>query len=137
MSDMPPPLYVSFDRYLDLRDKFLEERDKRYSELQTEREKAVRIKEVADQNALVLAREIQAWRDAGHNDLLRQWQADRGRFVSTEIFEAAVNPLTRDLQARGTRGTALSAGWAYVIAALMALIALVSTGISVAMALRK
>ena len=122
------------DYFLALRaadEKLHAERDRRYSEVNVEREKALKIKEEADRNALVLAREIQAYRDAQHNDLLRQWQNDRSKFVSVDKFDAALEPLGRDLQARGTRGTTLSAGWAYVIAAIGAFVAVVSAGVAI------
>lgn len=81
------------DAQLDAHKALESERDRRYSEVNVEREKALKIKEEADRNALVLAREIQAYRDAQHNDLLRKWQEDRGKFVATDIFDAKLNPL--------------------------------------------
>jgi len=44
---------------------------------------------------------------------------------------ARLEPLGRDLQARGTRGTTLSAGWAYVMAAIGAFVAVVSAGVAI------
>src|SRR5687767_6417131 len=52
------------DRYLREADfRFAEERDRRYAEVATEREKALKIKETADLAALGLAREIQTYKD--------------------------------------------------------------------------
>jgi hypothetical protein len=73
--------------------RFREERDRRYSEVNIEREKALKIKETADLTALGLAREIQTYKDEAHNGLLKQWQEERGRYVTTEKFEATTKPL--------------------------------------------
>ena len=57
--------------------KFQEERDRRYREVNIEREKALKIKEVADSHALELAREIQAYKDEKANELREQINAER------------------------------------------------------------
>ena len=62
--------------------RFAEERDRRYSEVATEREKALRIKEQADRDALGLAREIQTYKDEKANELREQINSERGNYAS-------------------------------------------------------
>jgi hypothetical protein len=45
------------------------ERDRRYAEVNVEREKALKIKETADSEALKLARDIQTYKDEKSNQL--------------------------------------------------------------------
>jgi len=62
------------------------ERDRRYTEVNIEREKALKIKEVADLKALDLAREIQIYKDEKANELREQINSERGLYVTkTEI----------------------------------------------------
>ncbi len=99
------------------------ERDRRYAEVDIEREKALKIKETADLAALTLASENQRLRDEAHNGLLQQWQGDRGHFVTDEKFEATVKPLTDYVASqRGQRTGALDAR-----SLLFAILALVVT----------
>ena len=81
-------------------DLFREERDRRYSEVATEREKALRIKEQADRDALGLAREIQTYKDEKANELRKQIDDERGHYATrndltaaTEKLEEALKPL--------------------------------------------
>lgn len=67
-------------RAADLR--FHEERDRRYAEVATEREKALKIKETADLAALGLAREIQTYKDEKANELRSQIDSERGTYVT-------------------------------------------------------
>lgn len=63
-------------------DKFAAERDRRYTEVALEREKALKIKETADLAALQLAREIQTYKDEKANDLRSQIEHERGSYAT-------------------------------------------------------
>jgi len=63
-------------------EKFQTERDRRYSEVNVEREKALKIKEKADESALMLAREIQVYKDEKANQLREQISSERGQYVT-------------------------------------------------------
>lgn len=77
-----------------------DERDRRYAEVNVEREKALKIKEEADKVALDLARQIQTYKDEKANELREQISSERGSFATKEDianladkFEALVHPL--------------------------------------------
>ena len=61
-----------FETILLLNDRIMTERDRRYAEVNIEREKALKIKETADLAALQLAREIQSYKDEKANELREQ-----------------------------------------------------------------
>jgi len=68
------------------RDKVALEVDRRYSEVNIEREKALKIKEEADKVALALAREIQTYKDEKANELRSQIESERGTYITqTEL----------------------------------------------------
>jgi hypothetical protein len=71
------------------------ERDRRYAEVNVEKEKALKIKETADLAALQLAREIQTYKDEKANELREQISSERGRYVTRDELASAV----RELQA--------------------------------------
>ena len=73
--------------------KLWDERDRRYSELVTEREKALKIKETTDERALTLASEIQGYKDEKANELRAQINSERGVYITRAEFEAANKPL--------------------------------------------
>ena len=77
------------------------ERDRRYAEVGAEREKALKIKEAADETALTLAREIQHYRDEQANNLRAQIERERGDYATQSDLqgvaakmEALIKPLT-------------------------------------------
>ena len=70
------------------------ERDRRYAEVNIEKEKALKIKETADLAALQLAREIQTYKDEKANELREQINSERGRYLTREEYTAAHNALT-------------------------------------------
>jgi hypothetical protein len=79
----------------------MDERDKRYGAVAAEREKALKIKEAADDRALLLAREIQTYKDEKANELRSQIERERGSYATqsdlkaaTEKWEALIKPLT-------------------------------------------
>lgn len=82
------------------RDRYEAERDRRYTEVNVERSRALSIKEVADLTALQLAREIQTYKDEKANELREQINSERGLYatkddviVAVEKMEAAMQPL--------------------------------------------
>lgn len=77
---------------------FDEERDRRYSEVNIEREKALKIKEEADKAALGLAREIQSYKDEKANQLREQISNERGSFASKDDLAATMRELTATIQ---------------------------------------
>lgn len=93
-----------FEKIMALNDKLIAANDRRYTEVNIEKEKALsikeegdkearRIKDEADKTALGLAREIQTYKDETHNGLLKQWQAERGTYVTADKFEGAMKPI--------------------------------------------
>ena len=75
-------------RAADLR--FHEERDRRYAEVAIEREKALAIKERADETARILVAENQAYRDEKGNELRSQIERERGLYATRVELTAAV-----------------------------------------------
>ena len=75
--------------------RFAAERDRRYAEVNVEKEKALKIKETADLAALQLAREIQTYKDEKANELREQINRERGLYVTRDELASAV----RELQA--------------------------------------
>ena len=105
------PLYAHLQALQEERDKFMAERDRRYAEVSVEREKALKIKEVADLAALQLAREIQTYKDEKANELRSQIERERGNYASRSDLkaleskiEATVKPLA-EFVARSRGGT--------------------------------
>ena len=77
-----------------------QERDRRYADVAAEREKALKIKESADERALVLARDIQHYRDEQANNLRSQLERERGGYATqsdlralSDKMEALIKPL--------------------------------------------
>ena len=105
------PLYAHLQALQEERDKFMAERDRRYAEVSVEREKALKIKEVADLAALQLAREIPTYKDEKANELRSQIERERGNYASRSDLkaleskiEATVKPLA-EFVARSRGGT--------------------------------
>lgn len=73
--------------------RFQEERDRRYMEVNIEKEKALKIKETADLAALQLARDIQIYKDEKANELREQISSERGLYASKDDLQAAVREL--------------------------------------------
>jgi hypothetical protein len=83
-----------------LQREFDEERDRRYSEVATEREKALKIKETADLAALGLARDIQIYKDEKANELRSQIERERGTYASKDDLSAAMDKFEALLAAK-------------------------------------
>jgi len=101
-------------------ERFHAERDRRYAEVKNAEEKALRVKEQADRDALALAREIQTYKDEKANELREQINSERGHYASkddlaqladkmTTMF-APVNEFIARNQGRGA-GMAQFYGW--------------------------
>lgn len=99
-------------------DKALEaERDRRYAEVNIEREKALKIKETADLAALGLAREIQDYKD-GKADNLREQNSGERHLYATKIeidnlgakFAALLTPLSDYVASQQGRTVAVAEG---------------------------
>jgi hypothetical protein len=87
--------------------KFQSERDRRYTEVKNAEEKALRIKEQADRDALQLAREIQVYKDEKANELRSQIERERGSYATqadlraaSEKIEATVKPIQEFVSAQ-------------------------------------
>jgi len=83
-------------------EKFMAERDRRYSEVNIEREKALKIKEEADKAALGLAREIQSYKDEKANQLREQISSERGSYATKEDLGATMRELQAAIQPLST-----------------------------------
>jgi hypothetical protein len=107
---VPLQEHLAAVRESDLR--FEVERDRRYAEVNLEREKALKIKETADLAALELAREIQTYKDEKANELRSQIERERGTYVTQEQitalareYMAALKPLNEFVAGqRGRQG---------------------------------
>jgi hypothetical protein len=104
-------------------DRFMAERDRRYSEVNIEREKALKIKEEADKAALGLAREIQSYKDEKANQLREQITGERGSFATKDDLAAAIReitasitPLTAFVQSAGGAGVQRATSVATIVA---------------------
>lgn len=87
-----------FAQHADWQWRFMEERDRRYLEVNTEREKALKIKETADLAALQLAREIQTYKDEKANELREQINQERGLYVTQDQLRSAVSEITTTIK---------------------------------------
>src|SRR5687768_17041091 len=94
------------------------ERDRRYAEVAIEREKALRIKEMADEMARQLARADQTYKDEKANELRSQIERERGSYAThlelaaaVEKVEALVSPIAAWASSQQGRSSGLSAGW--------------------------
>jgi len=100
--------------------RFEEERDRRYSEVNIEREKALKIKETADLAALQLAREIQTYKDERANELREQINSERGLYATNKD----IDPIKSYVSSQTGRGIGMNALFGWAMALLMAGIAI-------------
>jgi len=107
------------------RDRFASERDRRYCEVALEREKALKIKDVADRDALQLAREIQTYKDTQANELREQINRERVLYTTkadltaaVEKLEATIKPLVTYTTSQQGKSTGLSAWFGYICGAV-------------------
>ncbi len=92
-----------------LHEKYLNERDRRYSEVKQAEEKALKIKEEADKTALGLQRDNQQYRDEKGNELRAQIEAERGTYITRTEFKPISDYVTAQSGPRAiTPGTVTS-----------------------------
>src|SRR6478735_7340944 len=103
-------------------EKFQNERDRRYAEVATEREKALKIKETADLAALGLAREIQTYKDEKANQLREQINSERGLYATkgdvvsaVEKVEASIKPLAEYVSTQQGRAGGMTTSWGVAV----------------------
>lgn len=115
-----------------LQELIAQERDRRYHEVDQEREKAVQIKDKADDNALGLAREIQTYKDQQHNGLLDQLTKERGTYVtqsdlkgSVEKIEATIKPIAEYVSSVQGRDHGVGLSWGVLLAGIAGLAVLI------------
>jgi len=81
-----------------LEEKFQTERDRRYTEVNVEKEKALKIKETADLTALELARESQVYKDERNDAMREQNLKETGRYAThsdvADVVDALGNKLS-------------------------------------------
>ncbi len=129
MAELTVSLKEHFETIIHLNGRFMEERDRRYSEVNIEREKALKIKEVADLKALDLARDIQVYKDEKANQLREQINSERGLYATNKDLE----PLKAFVQGAGAI-TAQSARNITVILAIVSVINVLIVGAGVLIA---
>lgn len=110
---------------------FREERDRRYAEVNVEKEKALKIKETADLAALQLAREIQTYKDEKANELREQINSERGLYPTKDDlanvvarFEAAIKPLSEFVTAEQGKTVGVGQSWGVLVAVITVMIGL-------------
>jgi vacuolar-type H+-ATPase subunit H len=79
-------------------EKFQEERDRRYGEVKEAEEKALKIKERADEVALGLQRETQQYKDEKANELREQISGERNLYVTKSELAAAMREIAATRQ---------------------------------------
>ena len=118
--------YLAAVRESDVR--FGAERDRRYTEVNLEREKALKIKETADLAALELAREIQTYKDEKANELRSQIERERGSYITQAELKPLADFVARQQGRQGGQEDQRTAGGDLMprtIAALSLVVAIV------------
>jgi hypothetical protein len=93
--------FMSREEYNALSDcerRVLTERDRRYTEVAQEREKALQIKQTADEKALVLVAENQAYKDEKANNLREQIGGERGLYPTKEDLSSSTREIMAAVQ---------------------------------------
>lgn len=110
MEDVSTTRIAVLEAQLAAAKEFESERDRRYAEVNVEKEKALKIKETADLAALQLAREIQTYKDEKANELREQINSERGSFASkddllalSDKFETALKPMSDFISAQNAK----------------------------------
>lgn len=118
------------------RQRFEDERDRRYSDLRAADQRALQIKEAADATALVLAAELQKEKDERKNDVLARWDADRNTFMTRVEYNTAhqnlIERFEASLSALGAGQSSQAAGTSAVQTFRQNQIAIVTLFIAVA-----
>jgi hypothetical protein len=115
--------------------RWAEERDRRYKEVNEEREKALKIKDTADRDALSLDRQIRDYKDEKANELREQINRERLLYATKddvksvgEKMEAAIKPLSEYVTGQQGRSGGLNQGWVWILGGIAALGTLFSIG---------
>ena len=102
--------------------RFDQERDRRYAEVALARAEALRIKEAGDAKALVLAAEIQSYRDEQDNKLREQINSERGLYstkeemrASEDKFAALIKPLADYVTAQMGQAKGIGQSWGVLL----------------------
>ena len=103
-------------------ERFQIERDRRYTEVNIEREKALKIKEQADRDALALDRTIRDYKDEKANELREQIGRERLLYATKEDLvasfqkiEAIVTPLATYIASQQGRSGGLNNAWGWLL----------------------
>lgn len=109
--------------------RFEDERDRRYMEVNIEKEKALKIKETADLAALGLAREIQTYKDEKANELRTQLGEERLTYATrldllaaVEKIEATIKPVVSYVEGQRGKGAVVGPMWLAVLTLLGGLV---------------
>jgi vacuolar-type H+-ATPase subunit H len=123
-------LKTYYDALLVADEKLRTERDRRYTEVGQERERALKIKEQADRDALMLAREIQTYKDEKANELREQINRERGLYVThdelkstVDKIEALIKPLTTYVSSQQGRSSGIQASTATLVTIILVAVA--------------
>jgi aminopeptidase N len=123
-------LKVYSDTRDEMNERFQAERDRRYAEVAAEREKALEIKNTADERALLLQAETQKYKDEKANELRSQIERERGGYATksdlvalSEKFDTAHRPVVEFMAQQFGR----SAGAANFKALLIVIAAVITT----------
>jgi vacuolar-type H+-ATPase subunit H len=135
------PLREYLEAKLDFEARLRDADDRRYAEVAAEREKALKIKEKADETALGLDREIRNYKDEKANELREQINSERGLYATHDDLqavaarmEALIAPLTtfvNEQQGSHQSGTDSRASLASIIQVATIIIALGSVAIAI------
>jgi hypothetical protein len=117
--------------------RFEDERDRRYTEVNIEKEKALKIKETADLAALQLARESQAYKEQQNDTLRDKSLRDSGIYATNEgvthainelrsSFTDALKPLVDFVSGQKSGSSATKATWSTIYMVVIATSAVVS-----------
>jgi hypothetical protein len=128
-------LRVADERLRVADERFLNERDRRNTEVQTAKEIALHVKEVADAEALRLQRENSTTKDIQAEKLRDQVGSERGIYATRDDLLAAiekvmehVSPVIEYVSKQQGRSGGLNAGWVYLVGAIAAFAALKQFG---------
>lgn len=94
--------------------------DRRYTEVNIEKEKALKIKEAGDAKALDLAREIQIYKDEKANELREQINQERNLYVRVDQLK----PINDYMASQEGRSGGIKDWYGWIVAAI-------STGITI------
>lgn len=94
MSEWTTASYAAHNEALRVAEQRLnDERDRRYGEVLASREKARQIKDEGDRTALLLAREIQTYKDEQANQLREQINNERGLYVTRGELRSEIDKI--------------------------------------------